>query len=92
MPLVAETKRSLMRSVVLFHYRIDATSDGTQCVEATFNIMLRYIDKNGKPALATYPGSIRFWGAQGSEFGELPGRKLDSQVRASIEDISCKRC
>ncbi len=91
-PLIADNKRSMLQSVSHAHYRIEATSDEKQCVFATFNIMLRFTDKDGKPGLETYPGSIRFRGGQGAESGELPGRRQDSRFQATIEDIICKRC
>jgi hypothetical protein len=91
-PRVTETPQSMMRTVGLFHYRVDARSEEKQCVNVTFDILVRYLDKDGKPGVRTNPTSIRLRNGQGSEYGEIAGSRSDSRAEGAIENVSCKRC
>lgn len=91
-PTGVDTRQSMMSGVGRFYYRIHATADEQQCVNVSFNVVQRYKDKDGKPAVLTNPGSLRFTGGEGAQSGELMGRRQDSDMQVTVEDIVCKRC
>ncbi len=91
-PRITENWRSMMSTVGPYRYRLDATSEEKRCINLTFNIVLRFIDKEDKPDTAVYPASMRIRNGAGSEIGDMAGRRGDSAARAAIEDLVCKRC
>ncbi len=91
-PLVADNRRTMMQSVGSYHYKVYAKVEDRRCANVTFNIAVHTIDMQGRPASASYPLSIRFFGGHGEESGQVPGRKEDREVHLEVEDISCKRC
>ena len=91
-PRITENVRSMMSSVGPYRYRLDATSDEKQCFNLNFSLVLRFMNKDHQPDVAVYPASMRIRGGEGTEYGDLPGRREDSKARVTVETIVCKRC